>query len=194
MLTLLGKIIWASGIVCSQTIRWPHLKRNRSIRIIDSRVDLQEKILLLFVYLGMIIVPSIYALTSVFSFADYSANPIAVAAGAFITLLGLWLFYRSHAELGRNWSQSLDVREEHALVSTGIYAKIRHPMYTSMLLWSIAQIALLPNFIAGPIGFVFISLLCVMRIPREERMLQEHFGEEYRRYMQTTKRLVPGIL
>lgn len=194
MLILIGKLIWFSGLVMSQAIRWPHLKRNRTIRIIDSRVDLQEKLLLLLVYVGMMLIPGLYALTSLFAFADYPAQPWAVALGGGVTLLGVGLFQRSHAELGRNWSQSLDVREKHALISSGIYAHIRHPMYTSMLLWSIAQILLLPNWVAGPIGFFCISFLCLMRIPREERMLQEHFGDEYRSYMQKTKRLVPGVL
>lgn len=193
MLILIGKLIWASAFVVSQLIRWPHMKRSRATRIIDSRVDVQEKLLLLLVYIGMLIIPGLYALTSVFAFADYPASPWAVVAGGLVTVLGLWLFYRCHAELGRNWSQSLDVREEHALVSTGIYAHIRHPMYTSMLLWTVAQALLLPNLVAGPSGFLCFSLMCLMRIPREEQMMEEHFGDEYRRYMQKTKRLVPGL-
>ena len=194
MMVLLGKLIWVFGLVSSQVIRWPHLKRNRATRVVDSRVDLQEKLLLGMVYIGMMILPMLYSLTSLLSFADYPMQPWALGVGSVMTALGLWLFYRSHAELGRNWSQSLDVREEHRIIDTGVYGAIRHPMYSAMLLCSLAQLTLLPNYVAGPAGFLCMVILCILRIPREEGMMQEHFGDAYRRYMQNTKRLIPGLL
>ena len=66
----------------------------------------------------------------------------------------LLLFWRSHANLGRNWSPSLQLREGHALVTRNtyrhIYRHIRHPIYESQWLWNIAQALLLRNWITGP--------------------------------------------
>ena len=116
-----------------------------------------------------------------------------LVAGTVCLLLGLWLFYRSHADLGTNWSVTLEVRERHRLVTQGIYRRIRHPMYTALLLYSVGQALALPNYIAGPSYGVAMVLLVALRIGPEERMMLEEFGEDYQEYMALTKRLVAGI-
>ena len=80
----------------------------------------------------------------------------------------LWLFYRVHKELGRNWSDSLEVREQHRLVTDGLYRYVRHPMYTAFFMWALAQALLLPNWIAGPAGLVGFGMLFLFRVGREE--------------------------
>jgi protein-S-isoprenylcysteine O-methyltransferase Ste14 len=47
-------------------------------------------------------------------------------------VIGLWLFYRSHADLGTNWSITLEIREQHRLITQGVYRRIRHPMYSAL--------------------------------------------------------------
>ncbi|WP_354079852.1 isoprenylcysteine carboxylmethyltransferase family protein [Bradyrhizobium sp. S3.5.5] len=50
--------------------------------------------------------------------------------------LRLWAcFTLTHRALGRNWSISLDLRENHALVTEAIYWRVRHPMYSAFWLW-----------------------------------------------------------
>jgi protein-S-isoprenylcysteine O-methyltransferase Ste14 len=78
---------------------------------------------------------------------------VAVLCGA------LALFYRSHRDLGRNWSISLEVRSEHRLVTAGVYRLIRHPMYSSFFLLALAQLLLMPNWFAGTSGLVGVGLL-----------------------------------
>ena len=107
--------------------------------------------------------------------------------------LGLWVFQRSHADLGRHWSITLELREGHALVTTGIYARVRHPMYLGLLLYSLGQALVLPNWIAGPSYLVAMGLLFAFRLGPEERMLREAFGAEFDLYRARTKRLVPGV-
>ena len=58
---------------------------------------------------------------------------------------------------------------------------------------SSAQVLLLPNWIAGPAGFVGFGALFFGRVGREERMMINAFGEEYRSYMRRTARVVPWI-
>ena len=106
----------------------------------------------------------------------------------------LWLFRRSHVDLGRNWSISLEVREQHALVKTGVYRLVRHPMYSSFFLLGLAQMLLLPNWFAGLAGVVGAGILFLFRVGREEQMMLESFGDDYRAYMAQTKRIVPWIV
>jgi len=74
---------------------------------------------------------------------------------------------------------------------TGVDELVRHPMRAAHLLWAVAQLLLLQNWIAGPAFLVASLPLYVVRIPREEEMMLEEFGEEYRRYAERTGRVVP---
>ena len=107
--------------------------------------------------------------------------------------MGLWLFHRSHADLGTNWSITLEVREKHQLVTQGIYRHVRHPMYLALLLYSVGQALVLPNWVVGPSYGVVMALMFGLRVGPEERMMLEEFGKDYEAYMARTKRLVPGV-
>ena len=136
----------------------------------------------------------VYVFTGQPKFAAYPFSPALAWLGAAAFALALWLFHRTHRELGRNWSVTLEIREQHALVTTGIYSRLRHPMYSAFWLWALAQALLLPNWIAGPAGLVGFGTLFFMRIGREERLMVEMFGDEYRRYMARTAPHHPGHL
>ena len=118
---------------------------------------------------------------------------VPLLAGTVCLTLGLWLFHRSHADLGANWSITLEVLEKHRLVRQGFYRRVRHPMYAALLLYSVGQALVLPNFVAGLSPGVSMALLVALRIGPEERMMLEEFGEDYQEYMALTKRLVAGI-
>ncbi len=62
-----------------------------------------------------------------------------------------WLFWRPHIGLGRNWSPSLQLREEHTLVTKGVYHSIRHPMFASMWLS-----ALVVGAVIAAVGLVLV--------------------------------------
>ena len=141
----------------------------------------------------MAILPAFYVATGIPREADYAARPWAIVAGIVIFVFGLWIFRRSHKDLGRNWSVTLEIREKHKLVTRGLYRFIRHPMYASFLLIALAQAFLLPNWVAGLSGLVGLAVLFFMRVDVEERMMLDTFGEEYRVYSGKTKRIVPYI-
>jgi len=66
-------------------------------------------------------------------------------------------------------------------------------MYAAHLLWGIAQALLLQNWIAGLSMLVFFLPVYLYRVPHEEQMMLEHFGEEYRSYMNRTGRIIPRV-
>jgi protein-S-isoprenylcysteine O-methyltransferase Ste14 len=103
----------------------------------------------------------------------------------------LVVFWRAHADLGQNWSPTLQIREGHRLVTNGIYQSIRHPMYASQWLWVIAQALLLQNWIAGLGGVISFLPMYLLRVGPEEQMMVDEFGEEYRNYMGRTGRVLP---
>ena len=137
--------------------------------------------------------PGVYALTGFPGSLDRLFIPAIGWLGLLVLCGGLWLFFQSHADLGKNWSISLEVRERHALVQTGIYRFIRHPMYASFFVLALAQFLLLPNWVAGVAGLVGVSILYAFRARNEERLMYETFGSGHVHYMTKTKRLIPWI-
>jgi len=143
--------------------------------------------------LGMFILPLIYTFTPWLDFADYHLPFWAAWIGVAIFALAVWLLWRSHADLAQNWSPRLEILESHALVTHGVFRYIRHPMYAAHLLWGIAQVFLLQNWIVGFSMLVTWLPGYFYRIPAEERMMVEHFGDEYRDYIKRTGRVFPKL-
>jgi Phospholipid methyltransferase len=104
------------------------------------------------------LIPLIYSLTSWLDFTNYRWSPATKArVGSIGTVwLGatIWLFWRSHRDLGKNWSPSLEISAQQTLITHGVYRTIPHPMYASGWLLSLAQALLLQNWVAGPAGVV----------------------------------------
>jgi protein-S-isoprenylcysteine O-methyltransferase Ste14 len=173
-------------------IRAPHGKKSRELRVVENRKGPLEILLVAFVSVSMVVFPIVGA-SGLLAFADYELHPIELWIGAVLLMVYFWLFHRSHADLGANWSVSLQLREDHKLVTGGVYSRIRHPMYTAFFLYGFAQLLLLPNWIAGPSFLVAWIFLYVLRIEKEERMMRERFGALYTEYMARTKRLVPFL-
>jgi protein-S-isoprenylcysteine O-methyltransferase Ste14 len=173
-------------------IRAPHGHRSMKVKVATSRKSPLEKILLTIAWAGFF-APILWMITPVFRFADYRLHPAVFIAGGVCLVLGLWLFHKSHADLGTNWSITLEIRENHRLVTGGSYRLVRHPMYLALLLYSIGQALVLPNWVAGPSYLVAFGLLFALRVIPEERMMRERFGADYDAYASRTKRLIPGV-
>ena len=156
-----------------------------------SRVDVRDRALVAVVFVGNIILPALYLFTPWLGSADDRLPGFVSWCGAVIMGMALWLFWRSHVDLGLNWSITLEMRKDHELIVHGVYRKIRHPMYAAIFLFAIAQCFLLQNWLAGWGGFVSFAMLYLFRVSREEKMMCEFFGEPYRNYMERTGRLVP---
>jgi len=187
-----AKVIILLASIAMVAIRAPHGKRSHGIPVVRSRKGKLEIVLLTIAWLAFFL-PLIWIATPVLASADYTLRPVPLLTGVVCLTLGLRLFQLSHADLGANWSITLDVREKHTLVTQGVYRRVRHPMYTALLLYSVGQALVLPNYVAGPSYGVTIALLVALRIGPEERMMLEEFGKDYQEYMAQTKRLVPGI-
>lgn len=188
-----AKIVWAIGIATWFAIRQHYARRARRAGVVSRRRTVSEWAGLAAGALGVAGVPWLYVIANWPRAANYPASAWALAAGAAVYLAALWLFWRAHRDLGANWSITLTIRAQHRLVTGGVYAAIRHPMYASFWLMALGQALLLPNWVAGPAGLVGIAILYALRVGAEERMMLETFGDEYRNYMGRTKRIIPGL-
>ncbi|RUR79190.1 farnesyl cysteine carboxyl-methyltransferase [Chlorogloeopsis fritschii PCC 6912] len=190
---LTSKIIFIIGMILWLLVRIPYQKEQKKNTIVDDRKTIQEKLVRLLLLIGILFLPLIYVLSPWLNSVNYQLPIWANVLGIAALMLSLWLFWRSHHDLGKNWSSTLQIREGHTLTTNGVYQNIRHPMYASVLLLCVAQALLLPNWIAGLSGFIGFSIAYATRVNQEEQMLLDRFGDEYEAYRQSTKRLVPYL-
>jgi len=92
--------------------------------------------------------------------------------------------------LGKQWTVSLEIQEDHKLVTSGPYRLVRHPMYTVHILYFFTWVLVSANLLLL-INYLWTVILIFARIPKEEQMLLDQFGDEYRAYMKRTGRLLP---
>lgn len=188
-----GKAAIVGIIAAIIVIRAPFGRQSRKIPIAASHRSPRETVVLALAWLGSMILPLLWVFSPLFAIAEYPLNSVIFAAGVLVAASGLWLFRQSHIELGKNWSISLDLREGHQLVTSGLYRHLRHPMYTSIFLCALGQALVVPNWIVGPANLVAFFVLFTVRVQPEERMMAEKFGDQYGSYLAKTKRLIPGI-
>jgi len=181
------------GVILASAIRVVYTRQYTQSRIAEGHVTRLDLLLSALPGLGMFVLPLIYVLTSWLDFADYRLPTWGGWIGVALFALALWLLWRSHADLARNWSPKLELMEGHVLVTNGVFRHIRHPMYAAHWLWGIAQVFLLQNWIAGFSMVVCLIPMYVYRVRVEEQMMLQHFGEEYRSYMDRTGRLIPRL-
>jgi len=189
------EIIYWAGVVVGAVIRVKYTRPCKKNKIIEDRKSTLDMILVTIPGIGMFILPLIYIFTSRLDFADYQIIPAVSLtlgiSGGLVHIAAMALLWKSHFDLGRNWSPTLQIREQHSLVTHGSYFYLRHPMYAAHWLWALAQPLLLQNFVVGFSMLVTFIPVYFARVAREETMMLEYFGEAYRRYLNQTGRLFP---
>lgn len=187
------KTIYFTGFIIMFTTRLYYRWRARTNQVVVNHRGTLEILLLSLAFVGGVVIPLIYVFTPLLNFANYQLPSWAGWSGVVVFALALWLLWRSHAALGRYWTETLELREGHQLVTNGVYKYVRHPMYAAFLLWGVAQPLLLHNWIAGWAHLLSFMTLYFIRVPREEQMMLDYFGEEYHAYMNRTGRVIPRV-
>ena len=188
----IAKATVLASTVIMVAIRAPHGRRSQQVKVTRSHKTPLDTGLLVLAWVGFSL-PLVWIASPAFAFAEYPLRPGPLIVGVTCYVVGLWLFYRSHADLGTNWSVTLEIREQHRLITQGVYRRIRHPMYSALALYSVGHALVIPNWVAGPSNLIAFAILFALRVRPEERMMVAEFGDEYIAYATETKRLVPGV-
>jgi protein-S-isoprenylcysteine O-methyltransferase Ste14 len=118
--------------------------------------------------------------------AALHALAVALVAG------GVGLAIWARAQLGRNWSGTVTLKQGHALVLRGPYRFVRHPIYTGITT-AILGTGLWLDEVRGLLAVACFLAAFAWKIRLEERWLVEEFGESYREYQRATKALIPFV-
>jgi protein-S-isoprenylcysteine O-methyltransferase Ste14 len=184
------KIVFLIGFTTILAIRFYFARLLQSQKVKDDRKTPLEKVLIGLTVLGMYM-PLVGVFTTWLTFANYQLPGWTGWVGTVMFAAAIGLFWRAHVDLDLNWSASLEIRENHRLVNCGVYQYVRHPMYASLWLWGLAQLLLLHNWIYGLSHLASFVPMYLLRIPQEEQMMIDTFGEEYQEYMSRTGRVIP---
>jgi len=109
---------------------------------------------------------------------------------AFVTASGLLFTVWARLHLGRNWSGTVTIKQDHELVDTGPYALVRHPIYTGLLLAFIGSAVAWGEW-RGVLAVLIAVVSLWRKLRLEERWMTERFGERYRAYCEQVPALVP---
>jgi protein-S-isoprenylcysteine O-methyltransferase Ste14 len=129
--------------------------------------------------------------------APWDAIPAPLAetiawAGVALTALGLAIRITAMTRLGARFSPLIAVQREHALETTGLYARVRHPGYLGTLLAITGAVLTFQSMLAWPLLAIMYAAQTA-RARREESLLENHFGDPYRAYKRRTGRFLPRL-
>jgi protein-S-isoprenylcysteine O-methyltransferase Ste14 len=139
---------------------------------------------------GISLVALPYVPSPLFATRILPRTPATYWIGATLTFLGLAFTVWARRHIGSNWSGTVTVKENHALVCTGPYAWVRHPIYTGLLL-AILGSAVARGELRGVWALVLCTIAFVSKLRIEERWMRQVFGAEYERYSATVPALIP---
>jgi len=146
---------------------------------------------------------ALFALACILLFQPWRLGPldsrfvpgaqIYVVCGLLLTVAGVAFAIWARFALGRNWSGTVTIKQDHVLIRHGPYRFVRHPIYSGILL-AMAGTALGYGRTPCLIGLGTALLSLWIKARKEEEFMIEQFGEQYSRYRREVKALIPSLL
>lgn len=165
-----------------------------------KRSAFKEAIYLQIIFYWLSIVLAIYLLgpndrfgNSLITGTFVSHTNLVGLIGLALSIFGLGIACWARYLLGKNWSLSVQRKENHELISKGVYKFVRHPIYSGLLLMFLGN-AVIAGYWRGLIGVLILFVSFCFKLKKEEKWLTEIFGSKYLEYMGQTKALIPWLL
>jgi protein-S-isoprenylcysteine O-methyltransferase Ste14 len=144
------------------------------------------------VRLGLVVVVLLVRLRVFKAHGAATGNPWLLGTGLAVFVLGLALAVWARVYLGRNWGMPMSQKADPELVTTGPYGKVRHPIYSGIVLGMVGTaIAVSPYWL---IAVAILGGYFLFSAVTEERTMAKLFPAGYPPYKRATKMLVPYIL
>lgn len=121
-----------------------------------------------------------------------SRNPIFEDAGFVLAVCGMVLALWARIHLGQYWSDKVVLKVDHQLIRTGPYARLRHPIYSGVLL-GVAGTALVLGEWRGVLAFVILLVNYCIKARREDQILARAFAETFPEHKNRAGFLLPKV-
>lgn len=132
-------------------------------------------------------------LPGILGFSHLALPNYARIAGIILGIITDAAVFRTLTTLGSNISTTLSVSETHALVTSGPYRYVRHPLYGLGIVLFFSLMLIASNWLIGAAGISFQLFVMMLRTPHEEKMLANHFGSDYLNYQRKTGKFFPKL-
>lgn len=140
--------------------------------------------------LGIALPEAALIFNTVFVFYNGIYEPIPVLVGFMVMFVGMGLNLLVRRDLGKNWVPLSKTTKGQELITDGIYSKVRHPFYLSILIL-FGGVAIMAWNLYGLLFFILFLIAVIIRIKKEEKGLIAKFGDKYKKYREDTAMLVP---
>ncbi|MGA7915166.1 MAG: isoprenylcysteine carboxylmethyltransferase family protein [Candidatus Acidiferrales bacterium] len=180
-------VVWIAFLIYWQ-IKAINTKTTQRLESVGSRI------LRVFIFLIAIVLLSITRIPLPWLYVQlWPLGLLPFWLGAAVTFAGLLFAVWAREHLGRNWSRSVTIKQDHELIATGPYAVVRHPIYTGILTGFLGMAIAIAQ-VRGFIAFVLVFLALWLKLRMEEKWMRTQFGEAYATYARQTAALVPYLL
>ena len=142
--------------------------------------------------IGFVLLFSQYASVGVLALLIFPRTMVGAVAGTIATWTGIGLALWARVHLGQYWSARITLKEDHQLIRTGPYARLRHPIYTGLDLAAIGSAVVIDHW-RCVLGVCLIVLGYVIKARREERLLAGQFGAAFEAHRRHTGFLLPRL-
>lgn len=167
------------------------VKSKRNFRNYNWRFEILLRLIIIVIIILFFHVPILRQFADNLQSQPFYSNPIVIALGFVIFLLGYALTLWARVSLGKNWGMPMTIKEKPELVISGPYAYIRHPIYSGMILAMLGTSLAVNGYLIIPLIIVSFYFIFSSRI--EERNMLQLFPKDYEKYRKKTNALIPFI-
>ena len=122
----------------------------------------------------------------------YTATPFTFWLGVAVMLAGFAFTAWARIVLGRNWSSTVTLKENHELIVSGPYALVRHPIYTGLMIMFVGTAVAIGQW-RGVVAVVLVLISFLIKLRIEEQWMTELFGAQYDAYRKRVAMLIPWV-
>lgn len=191
--TYLGSFV--AFVLLRGLISFAHRRNGTASPQLESRVSVLFRVMVILIQAALMTLYGYHTMFHLFDWMELFRLPFSTpirACACAITVASLLGILWVHVALGKHFSDKLELRESHSLVTTGPYRWVRHPMYSFLFLFFVASAMLSSHALIAACSALLIANI-YLRIGKEEEMLKQHFGGEFDTYAQRTPRLIPNF-
>lgn len=184
--------IFCLGCLLQWIIRLKYSKIKKRVHQPVLNLSFLDYLLIIFSIFGFYILPLYFIFFNGFPGLNFHIPLVITIIFSLPYVFGIWLFVKAHKDLGKYWWMGYELSNKQELVTEGVYAWIRHPMYASFILMGIGNVFLLQNWIVSFSHLLVLLPLYIIHVPKEERQLLAIFGEAFHHYKQYTGKIFPN--
>jgi protein-S-isoprenylcysteine O-methyltransferase Ste14 len=155
---------------------------------IKRKVNFVETLTMTFV---IILIFNVLQINKGVFFVDFTTRLFAIIYGGVLGVVVVILHFWSKKAIGIYWSNQIEIIEKHKIITTGPYAIVRHPMYSSLILWLMGLSVMFLNYASFVITICVFVPMMIIRARAEDKLLKELDNATFGVYSREVKQLIP---